>query len=73
MKSRRCRYLGLAVLLELVETCRVWPQGLLDAQIAMIPKADGDFYPSGSTAPQCAHGCVQAVGFPSALTSFGVD
>ena len=48
-------------------------RALLDAKIAMIPKADGDFYPSGSTAPQCAHGCVQAVGFPSALTSFGVD
>ena len=33
---------GLAVLLELVETTGVWPQGLLDAYIAMIPKADGD-------------------------------
>ena len=33
---------GLAILLELVETSGVWPQGLLDAYIAMIPKADGD-------------------------------
>ena len=35
---------GLAILLELVETSGVWPQGLLDAFFAMIPKADGDFY-----------------------------
>ena len=38
---------GLAILLELVETTRVWPQGLLDAEIAMIPKADGDSTPLG--------------------------
>ena len=29
---------GLAVLLELVETTGIWPQGLLDAYIAMIPE-----------------------------------
>ena len=33
---------GLAILLELVESTGNWPQGLLDAYIAMIPKADGD-------------------------------
>ena len=33
---------GLAVLLNLVEDTGTWPQGLLDAYIAMIPKADGD-------------------------------
>ena len=33
---------GLAILLELVETSGVWPEGLLDAYIALIPKADGD-------------------------------
>ena len=33
---------GLAILLELVQTSGVWPQGLLHACIAMIPKADGD-------------------------------
>ena len=49
---------GLAILLELVETSGVWPQGLLDAFFAMIPKADGDSTPLG-------RGCVQAVGFPS--------
>ena len=36
---------GLAILLELVERAGVWPQGLLDAYIAMIPKADGDSTP----------------------------
>ena len=46
MKSRRCRYLGgLAILLEMVEHTGVWPRGLLDAHIAMIPKADGDSTP----------------------------
>ena len=38
---------GLAILLELVETTGVWPQGLLDAYIATIPKADGDSTPLG--------------------------
>ena len=38
---------GSAVLLELVETSGVWPQGLLDACIAVIPKADGDSTPLG--------------------------
>ena len=38
---------GLAILLNFVESTGVWPQGLLDACIAMIPKADGDSTPSG--------------------------
>ena len=63
---------GLAILLELVESTASWPQGLLDAYIAMIPNADGDSTPSRSTAPQCAPGCVHAVGFPEAWTSAGV-
>ena len=36
---------GLAILLELVESTGTWPQGLLDAYIAMIPKADGNSTP----------------------------
>ena len=69
---------GLAILLELVESTGTWHQGLLDAYIAMIPKADGDSTPLGqrplsvSTAPQRAPCCVQAVGFSSAWTSAGV-
>ena len=46
---------GRDILLELVETTGTWSKGLLEACIA--------------TAPQCAPGCVQAVGFPSAWTS----
>ena len=38
---------GLAILLELVESTGTWPQGLSDAYIAMIPKADGDSTPLG--------------------------
>ena len=41
---------GLAILLDLVETTGTWPQGLLDAFLAMIPKADGDST-RGSEAP----------------------
>ena len=37
--------------MELVETSGVWPQGLLDAYIAMIPKADGDSTPPPSLPP----------------------
>ena len=29
---------GLAILLELIESTGIWPQGLLDAYIAMIPR-----------------------------------
>ena len=38
---------GLAIILELVDSTGTWPQGLLDANIAMIPKADGDSTPLG--------------------------
>ena len=38
---------GLARILSLVETDGVWPEALLDACIAMIPKTDGDAYPLG--------------------------
>ena len=38
---------GVAILLEMVEFTGVWPQGLLDAYFAMIPKADGDSTPLG--------------------------
>ena len=31
---------GLAILLEMVESTGDWPQGLLDAYVAMIPKAE---------------------------------
>ena len=36
---------GLARILSKVEEIGVWPDGLLDAYIAMIPKTDGDATP----------------------------
>ena len=42
----------LASILTLVEEEGVWPDGLLDAYIAMIPKADGDSTPLGQR-PLC--------------------
>ena len=41
------RFSGLVILLSLVEDTGTWPQGLLDAKVAMIPKADGDSTPLG--------------------------
>ena len=38
---------GLARILSKVEDTGVWPEGLLDAYIAMIPKTDGDAAPLG--------------------------
>ena len=43
---------GLARILRLVEVTGVWPDGLLDACIAMIPKVDGDVTPLGQ-GPLC--------------------
>ena len=38
-------FVGLALVLRQVEAAGQWPQGLLDAYIAMIPKAEGDSTP----------------------------
>ena len=38
---------GLARILSCVEDFGVWPDGLLDAYMAMIPKTDGDVTPLG--------------------------
>ena len=35
----------MVILLKLVETTGIWPQGLLDAFFALIPEADGDSTP----------------------------
>ena len=43
---------GLARILRLVEEQGVWPEGLLDVYIAMIPKSDGDATPLGQR-PLC--------------------
>ena len=41
----------LAILLNMVESTGVWPQGLLDAHTAMIAKADGGLHPFWSAPP----------------------
>ena len=40
-------FVGLALVLRQIETVGQWPQGLFDAYIAMIPKAEGDSTPIG--------------------------
>ena len=45
-------FVGLALVLRQVEATGQWPQGLLDASIAMIPKAEGDSTPLGQR-PLC--------------------
>ena len=45
-------FVGLALVLRQIETVGQWPQGLLDAHIAMIPKAEGDSTPIGQR-PLC--------------------
>ena len=44
-------YDELARILTKVEDIGVWPDGLLDAHIAMIPKTDGDTTPLGQVCP----------------------
>ena len=45
-------FVGLALVLRQIEAAGKWPQGLLDAKIAMIPKAEGDSTPLGQR-PLC--------------------
>ena len=45
-------FFGLASVLRQIEAAGRWPQGLLDAYIAMIPKAEGDSTPLGQR-PLC--------------------
>ena len=49
-------YHGLSDILRRVEVDGRWPQGMLDAYVAMIPKVDGDATPLGQM-----HLCVLAV------------
>ena len=53
---------GLARILRMVEADCVWPEGLLDAYIAMIPKVDGDATPLGQR-PLCSAFCLSGLGF----------
>ena len=55
----------LARILSKVEETGVWPDGLLDAYIAMIPKTDGDATPLGQRPLSVLPSCVPYVGFSS--------
>ena len=45
-------FVGLALVFRQVEATGQWPQGLLDAYIAMVPKAEGESFPLGQR-PLC--------------------
>ena len=61
---------GLAILLNLVEDTGTWPQGHLDACIAMIPKADGDSTPWVNGPSVCSRLCT-GCGLPFGLDIYG--
>ena len=48
----------LASIFTLAEEEGVWPDGLLDAYIAIIPKADGDSTPPGAATLVCPTDCL---------------
>ena len=50
------RFDGLARIVTKVEELCVWPEGLLDAYYAMIPKVGGDSTPLGQR-PLCVSSC----------------
>ena len=54
---------GLARILTVVEDTRIWPDGLLDAYITMIPKVDGDATPLGQRTLECSSSCLSYLGF----------
>ena len=64
---------GLARILALVEEEGVWPDGLLDAFFAMIPKSDGDATPPGPASSVCFARDFSVLGFSSdvAVRSLG--
>ena len=53
----------LARILTLVEDHGVWPDGLLDAYITMIPKTDGDATPLGQRPLSAVACCLSYLGF----------
>ena len=57
----------LTRILNLVEDTGVWPDGLLVAYIAMIPKSDGDATPLGQRPLECSSCGVSSLG----LCSYG--
>ena len=53
----------LAVVLSRVELDGVWPEGLLDAHVTMIPKTDGDATSLWAASLVCLACCLPHLGF----------
>ena len=64
---------GLAILLNMIELSGDLPQGLSDAYIAMIPKADGDSTPLGQRPPQLVASMVGVDGETGVFDTEGTD
>ena len=62
-------FVGLALVLRQIETAGQWPQGLLDAYIAMIPKAEGDSTPLGQRPLVRFTGSLSSLGLCSSCPS----
>ena len=62
-------FVGFARILSKVEEVGVWPESLLDAYIAVIPKADGDA--TWSTSVECPPDCLPYLGFSPGVMSVG--
>ena len=58
-------FVGLALVPRQIEAAGRWPQGLLDAFFAMIPKADGDSTLPWTASFMCLAGCLSALGLGS--------
>ena len=58
-------FVGFASVLRQIETVGQWPQGLRDAYIAMIPKAEGDSTPLGPTPFICSASSLSPLGLRS--------
>ena len=58
-------FVGLALVLRQIEAAGGWPQGLLDAYIAMIPKDEGDSIPLGQRPFVCFAGGLSPLGLCS--------
>ena len=62
-------FVGLASVLRQIEAAGQWPQGLLDAYIAMIPKAEGRSYLPWSAPFVCFAGGSSPLGLCSSSPS----
>ena len=62
-------FVGLPLVLRQVEAAGQWPKGLLDAYIAMIPKAEGDSTPSWSASFMRFTGSLSSLGLCSSCPS----